>query len=180
MNILEILNDAVKPFLDKEKPPLNVGEVMNLWFYLTATEQSMAGEQVSFNTVQDPELKAKLKDVLENVHKPIHEELTAFLKAEGVPMPDPTSDKPLGDFSGVPEGAKLTDGEVANLVSFNIVLGINYATRGLTESVRPDVAAMFARFQLRKIAYMIPFRDMLTRKGWLQVPPLYRSGALVR
>ncbi len=180
MNILEILNDAVKPYLNKEKPPLNVGEVMNLWFYLTATEQSMAGERVSFNTVQDAELKEKLKDALENVHKPIREELTSFLKAEGVPLPAPSADKPLGDFRSVPEGSKLTDSEVANLVSFNIVLGINYATRGLTESVRPDVATMFARFQLRKIAFSIPFRDLLARKGWLQEPPPYRTGALVQ
>lgn len=51
MNILEVLIDAIKPYADGEKPPLNVGEVMNLWFYLTATVQTLRGEQVSFNIV---------------------------------------------------------------------------------------------------------------------------------
>jgi len=180
MNILEIFNDAVKPFLDKEKPPLNVGEVMNLWFYLTATEQTMRGEEVSYNTVQDLELKEKLKDVLDNVHRPIHKELTEFIKAEGVPMPDPTPEKPVGDFRSIPEGAKLNDEEVANLLSFNIVLGITYACRGMTESVRPDVAAMFAKFQMRKAAFSITLRELLMRKGWLQAPPYYRTEASVQ
>jgi hypothetical protein len=34
MNLLEIAIDAFGPFLDNEKKPLNVGEVMNLWVLL--------------------------------------------------------------------------------------------------------------------------------------------------
>ncbi|MFC0215383.1 hypothetical protein ACFFK0_23590 [Paenibacillus chartarius] len=59
MNITELFTDAIKPFLDGEKPPLNVGEVMNLWFYLTATEQTLRGEQVSYNIAQDMRLSQK-------------------------------------------------------------------------------------------------------------------------
>ncbi len=33
MNPFEVFKDAIKPFLDGKKPPLHVGEVMNLWFY---------------------------------------------------------------------------------------------------------------------------------------------------
>jgi hypothetical protein len=180
MNILELLNDAIKPFLDGEKPPLHVGEVMNLWFYLTATEQTMRGEQVSYNIVQDLELKEKLKDVINNVHGPIQKELTEFLKAEGIPLPNASPDKPIGDFRNIPEGSKLSDEEVASLISFNIVLGITYACRGMTEAVRPDVAAMFAKFQMKKLAYSITLKDVLMRKGWLKVPPYYKSEAIVR
>lgn len=175
MNIMEVLNDAVKPFLDGEKPPLNVGEVMNLWFYLTATEQTMRGEQVSFNIVEDEELRDKLEDVINNVHRPIFTELTAFLQAEGVPLVEMTPDKPIGDFRHIPDGSKLSDAEVASLLSFNIVLGINYACRGMTESVRPDVAAMFARFQIKKLTFSIVLKDLLVKKGWLKVPPTYKS-----
>lgn len=174
MNIMEVLNDAVKPFMDGEKPPLNVGEVMNLWFYLTATEQTMRGEQVSFNIVEDEELRDKLEDVINNVHRPIFEELTAFLQAEGVPLGEMTPDKPIGDFRHIPEGSKLSDAEIASLLSFNIVLGINYACRGMTESVRPDVAAMFARFQIKKLTFSIVLKDLLVKKGWLKVPPTYK------
>ncbi|MFC5449800.1 DUF3231 family protein [Paenibacillus aestuarii] len=174
MNIMEVLNDAIKPFLDGEKPPLNVGEVMNLWFYLTATEQTMRGEQVSFNIVQDEELRDKLQVVINDVHRPIFLELTEFLKAEGVPLPEASPDKPIGDFRSGPEGSKLSDEEVANLLSFNIVLGINYACRGMTESVRPDVAAMFARFQMKKLTFSLLLKDMMMKKGWLKAPPYYR------
>lgn len=180
MNILEILNDAIKPFLDREKPPLHVGEVMNLWFYLTATEQTMVGEQISFNTVLDEELREKLQVVLNDVHRPIHKELSEFLIAEGVRLPGPGAEKAVGDFRTVPEDAKLNDKEVANLLSFNIVLGINYACRGYTESVRPDVAAMFARYQMKKMAFGVTLRDMMMRKGWLQIPPYHPPAALIR
>lgn len=178
MNIMEVLTDAIKPFLDGEKPPLNVGEVMNLWFYLTATEQTMRGEQVSYNIVEDLELKEKLKEVINDVHGPIFAELIEFLKAEGVPLPKTSPDKPIGDFRNIPEGSKLSDEEIASLLSFNIVLGINYACRGMTEAVRPDVAAMFAKFQMKKFTYAITLKDVLMRKGWLKAPPYFKSEVL--
>lgn len=174
MNLLEILNDAMKPFTDGEKPPLNVGEVMNLWFYLTATEQTMRGEQVSFNIVQDPELKQKLKDVINTIHGPILKDLTEFLKKEGVPLPETTPEKSIGDFRNIPEGAKLSDEEVANLLQFNILLGIDYACRGLTEAVRPDVAAMFAKFQMMKITFSVTLKELVAKKGWLKQPPYFQ------
>ncbi|GFZ81523.1 hypothetical protein GCM10008018_29110 [Paenibacillus marchantiophytorum] len=180
MNILEVLNDAIKPFLDGEKPPLNVGEVMNLWFYLTATEQTMRGEQTSFNIALDPELKEKLQQVINDVHRPIFEELIAFLNAEGVPFTEPSRDKPVGDFRSIPEGSRLSDEEIASLLSFNLVLGMNYACRGLTEAVRPDVAAMFAKFQMKKLTFAITFKDLLIRRGWLKTPPYFKSEAPVR
>ncbi|MGF7036495.1 hypothetical protein J2T17_007558 [Paenibacillus mucilaginosus] len=174
MNLFEVFKDAIKPFLDGEKPPLNVGEVMNLWFYTTATEQTMRGEQVSYNIVREPELKEMLRVVIHDVHGPIMEEVTEFMRAEGVPLPSMTPDKTIGDFRELPEGAHLSDEEVANLLSFNIVLGINYACRGMTEAVRPDVAAMFVKFQMRKMTYAVSLREFLMRKGWLKVPPVYK------
>lgn len=174
MNVVELFTDAIKPYLDGEKPPLNAGEVMNLWFYMAATQQTMRGEQVSVNTVEDPELREKLVDVIENVHGPILRDLTEFMRKENIPMPETTPEKPVADYRSIPEGGKLTDAEVASLLSFNIVLGINYACRGLTESVRPDVAALFAKLQMKKMMFSITLKDMLKRKGWLQTPPPFR------
>ncbi|MCR2805661.1 DUF3231 family protein [Paenibacillus soyae] len=179
MNLLEILKDAILPFSDGKKPPLHVGEVMNLWFYLTATEQTLRGEEISLNTAQDPELKEKIKDVIHNVHHPIRTELQEFLRDEGVPLPKTTPDKAVGDFRTLPDNAKLSDEEIANLLSFNIVLGITYACRGMTESVRPDVAAMFAKYQMKKAAFSITFRELMIKKGWLLVPPAYHPASSV-
>ncbi|MBB3114474.1 hypothetical protein FHS18_006595 [Paenibacillus phyllosphaerae] len=175
MNLLEMLKDAISPLTDGEKPPLHVGEVMNLWFYLTATEQTMRGEQVALNTVSDPELREKVMDIIHNVHTPIREEVKDFLRQEGVPLPQSTPDKSLGDFRQISDNAKLSDEEVANLLSFNLVLGINYACRGLTEAVRPDVASMFAKFQMKKAGFAVTFRHLMIQKGWLLVPPYYNQ-----
>ncbi|WP_426450708.1 DUF3231 family protein [Paenibacillus sp. S-38] len=174
MNLFDVFKDAIKPFLDGEKPPLNVGEVMNLWFYSTATEQTMRGEQVSYNIVQNEELKELLRVVIDDVHGPILEEVNGFLRAEGIPLPSTTPDKPIGDFRSIPEGSYLSDEEVGNLLSFNIVLGMNYACRGMTEAVRPDVAAMFVKFQMKKMTYAVSLREFLMRQGWLKVPPYYK------
>lgn len=180
MNLLEILKDAMKPYLDGEKPPLNAGEVMNLWMYLTASEQTMRGEQISFNIVQDPELKDNIKNIINNVHGPIIKELTEFLRAEGIPLPETTPEKPIGDFRDIPDGAKLNDEEVTNLVQFNLVLGINYACRGLTEAVRPDVAAMFAKFQIMKVTASVPLKDLAMKRGWLKQPPYFQTEQFIQ
>lgn len=173
MNLFEILKDAISPYLDDEKPPVHIGEAMNLWFYMSATEQTMRGEQVAYNTVQDQDLRDKLEEVIDQVHKPIREELLEFMKKEGVPLPNATPEKTIGDFRDIPVGAKLSDEETASLLSFNIVLGITYACRGLTESVRPDVGALFAKFLVRKVAFSISLKQMMMKKGWLLVPPAY-------
>lgn len=178
--MLEIIKDILKPYTDGEKPPLHVGEVMNLWFYLAATEQTMRGEQVSFNIAQDPDLKEKLSDVIETVHSPIRKELVEFLRTEGVTLPQVTPEKPVGDYRNIPEGSRLSDEEIANLLQFNIVSGITYACRGMTEAVRADVGAMFAKYQMMKITYSLGLKDLTAKKGWLKVPPYYHMEQLIQ
>lgn len=175
MNLLEILKDTVKPFINNEKPPLHVGEVMNLWFYLTGTEQTLRVDQLAYNTVEDHELRDKLRDIIENVHTPMIKDLTEFLREEGVPLPQSSPQKPIGDYKDLPEGAKMTDDEVANLLAYNLVVGITAATRGLTESVRPDVALMFAKYQVMKISFSVTLKDLMQRRGWVKVPPYYNG-----
>jgi hypothetical protein len=173
MNIFEVVIDAIKPFTDGDKPPLHVGEVMNLWFFLTGVEQTLRADQVSYNIVRDPELKEKLEDIINNVHKPMIQQLTDFLRNEEVPLPETTPQKPIGDYRDIPDGAKLTDKEIADLLSYNLVVGIMSACRGITEAVRPDVAMMFAKFQATKITFGLTLKDLMVKRGWLLVPPYY-------
>jgi len=140
----------------------------------------MRGEQVSYNIVEHPKLKEKLKEVIEEVHGPILRELNDFLHKEGIPIPEIPPDKPVGDYRHIPEGAKLSDEEVASLLSFNLVLGINYACRGMVEAVRPDVATMFAQFQMKKLTFSIALKELLMKEGWLKIPPPYMSTASVK
>jgi hypothetical protein len=175
MNPFEVLVDTIKPFLDGKKPPLHVGEVMNLWFYLTGTQQTLRFDQMAYNIVQDPDFKEKLQDVINNVHRPMIQELEDFLKKEGVPLPSTTPEKTLVEYMNIPEGARLTDEELANFLAYDLVIGIMGAARGITEAIRPDVSMMFLKYQIKKITFSITFKDLLQKRGWLKVPPYYPS-----
>lgn len=175
LNIFEVIHDAFQPFLDGEKKPLNVMEVGNLWFYLAATINSMRNEEIAYNICTDDELKDKLEYAKVKVHLPIKEELEDFLRKEGIPLPDVTPTKPIGNYQNIPEGAKLTDQEIANMLSFNLLLGINYASRGLTESIRADVGMLFSKNMIRKTTFSLSLKDLMEKRGWLQVPPYYKQ-----
>ncbi len=110
---------------------------MNLWFYLTGTEQTLRADQISYNIVQDEDLRDKLEDIINNVHKPMVLELTDFLRMEGVPLPDSTPQKTGRRLPQHPDGARLTDKEVANLISYNLVVGMMSAARG-DDRIRPS------------------------------------------
>jgi hypothetical protein len=174
LNYFEIFKDAFVPFIDGKKRPFNVGEVMNLWFYLIGTQQTLRIDQIAFNTTQDTELKAKLKEVINDVHNPMIKELTDFFKQEGLPLPNTTPEKSLvHDLKEIPKEIQLSDEEIANLLVYNLYIGINAAVRGLTESVRADVGMMFAKYQIMKVTYSITFKDLMKKRGWLHIPPYY-------
>lgn len=175
MNPFEVLYDSFKPFLDGEKRPLNVLEVGNLWMYLAGVENTMRNEEIAYNTAQDKELKQKLKDARENVHQPIVQDIKKLFQNEGVPLPNSTPEKPVGEYKNIPEGVKLTDSEIANLVSFNLLLGLTYGMRGLSESVRADVGLLYAKIIARKMPFAITFKDLMVKRGWIQVPPDFKQ-----
>lgn len=135
MDLLEIAYDTFKQLIDGEKKPLNVLEVSNLWMFLAISNNTLRNEELAINITQDNELKKILQDARE-IHKSVAEEINTLLKEEGVPLPHDTPEKPLvTDIKNIPEGAKFNDEEIANLISFNLLLGVNYSARGLTESI---------------------------------------------
>jgi hypothetical protein len=175
MKVLELIQDIFQPFMDGKKRPLNVMEVSNLWFFLLGTETTMRNEEIGINLAQDPELKQILKDIKETVHIPIRDELKEFLMKEGVPFPQSTPEKPTGDFKEIPEGAKLNDEEMANLMSYNLAMGVNYASKGLTESIRADVGLIFSKIIARKTTAGLIMKQYLDRHEWLRIPPYYKA-----
>jgi hypothetical protein len=175
MKLLEVIHDAFEPFLDGEKRPLNVMEVSNLWFFLLGTETTMRNEELGYNLVQDSELKQIIWDIRETVHMPMRDELKGFLMKEGIPLPQTTPEKPLGDFRNIPEGAKLNDEEMANLMSYNLAMGVNYAARGLSESIRADVGLIFSKIILKKTLAGLTVKQYLGQHEWLRIPPYYKA-----
>lgn len=175
MKLFDLIHDVFEPFMDGKKRPLNVMEVSNLWFFLLGTVTTMRNEEIGYNIAQDPELKQILKDVRDTVHIPIREELREFLMKEGIPLPPSTPEKPVGDYRDIPEGAKLNDEELANLMSYNLAMGVNYASKGLTESIRADVGLLFSKIILRKTKASLTVKQYLERHEWLRIPPYYKS-----
>lgn len=176
MNFFEVMKDTFLPFMDGDKKPLHVGEIMNLWFYLHGTEQTLRYDQHALNLAQDPELREKIVDIIENVHRPMINELTQFFQDEGIPLPNVGAEKNIGDFKALPEGARMNDEEIANLIAYNLVVGITAATRGITESVRADVGYLFSKYHMMKITFSLTFKALMQEKGWLRVPPYYMNG----
>ncbi len=174
MKLFEILKDTVGPLMDGEKAPPHVGEVMNLWSYLHDTELINRLNQICYNTTEDPELKAKLKDLIVQVHNPIILELKEFMSKEGIPLPDATPEKPI---AGLPEhvhpGIKLIDEEIANLIAYGIVERMKAATMASTNAVRVDIALLFAKFQMMHIQFSITFKPLMEKRGWINVPIYY-------
>jgi hypothetical protein len=173
---MDVIKSAFEPFLDGEKKPLNVSEAYHLWYYLVGVEQSKRSAEVGINQTTDDELRNVLKDLINNVHNPIIEELTELLKKEGVPLPDSTPEKlTSGDFKEIPFGARLTDQEIANSVNWNELVGIQIAVRGMTESVRADIGATFAKYQIMKLTWSLTMKQLISKRGWLIAPPPFKS-----
>ncbi|RXT07792.1 DUF3231 family protein [Ammoniphilus sp. CFH 90114] len=174
MRIFDTLRDTVAPLLDGEKEPLHVGEVMHLWSYLHNTEVLIRLDQTTYNMTEDPGLKKKLDEHINQVNKPIVHDLREFLMKEGIPLPDTTPEKTLiGMNVPIPAGVKLTDEEIANLIAYNLVESIRYAVLSLTQAVRVDVTLLFAKFQMMKMNYSITLKPFMEERGWLNEPPYY-------
>ncbi|RBP94744.1 uncharacterized protein DUF3231 [Cytobacillus firmus] len=175
MKLFELIHDTFEPFLDGEKKPLNVMEVTNLWFFLLGTETTLRNEELGYNLSEDEELKRIILDMKNNLHIPIRNEIRDFLTKEGVPLPQSTPEKPVGDFQNLPEGAKLNDEELANLMSYNLASGVTYAARGLTESIRADVGLLFSKIIMKKTLAGLQVKQYLEQNKWLRIPPSYKS-----
>lgn len=176
MDWIAILKSAFAPYIDDKKPPLHIGEAFNLWYYLIGVEQSKRSTEVGFNSAQDAALRDRLQDLMQGVHNPIIQELQEFLKSENVPLPDVTPEKPInGSYKDIPPGAKLTDEEIANLVIFNELVGIQIAGKALTESVRADVGGMFTKYFMMKVAWSLTLKQLMQERGWLRIPPPFKA-----
>jgi len=170
--VIEVVTDIFKSY-KTNNGPLHVGEVMNLWTFLTATENFTNSELVALNKVEDKDLRDSMMELIENYHKPIIKEVKDLLLKEGVELPQAPSDKPQLKLDAS-AGEKMTDEEVANLVVFNLVWAIQFCSRGITEAVRQDVGTLFTKAVVQKAAFSISIKQLLMDKGWLKYPPPYK------
>jgi len=172
MNYFKVLLDTFKPFLDGEKKPLNTLEVGNIWMYTGMGQSTLRLEEIWLNTIEDQELRKIIHEIF-LTHREIVNDLQEFLVKEGVPLPKASAVKPIGDFRYIPEGAKYTDQEIANLMSFNLLIAMTHGVRTFTESVRADVGFMFLKFLIKHMSVAVPLKQFIIERGWIQEAPPY-------
>ncbi len=173
INTFEAISSIIKNFVDEApKPPLHVGEVMDLWTAFTAFHEAHALYQVGLNTTTDQDmlhvLQSALKGSMADTKK-----IEEFLLKEGVPLPLVNPRKPVSEQSAVPEGVKLKDDEIANLISAKVAASITFCAQAMSKTVRTDVGLMFFSIQINLMKFAAPLKNVMISRGWLRIPPKY-------
>ncbi|CAG9620920.1 DUF3231 family protein [Sutcliffiella rhizosphaerae] len=172
-NAFESVSAIIKNFVDDTpKTPLHVGEVMDLWTAFTAFHESHSLYQVGLNSTTDTDLQHVLKEALIGSHKDT-KKIEEFLLAEGVPLPLVNPDKPTSNPGDVPSGVKLTDDEIANLISVKIASSVSFCALAMSKTVRTDVGLMFFSIQVNLMKFAAPLKNLMLSRGWLRIPPYY-------
>lgn len=174
MNLFELIESIYKAEFKVDDTPLHVGEIMNLWTMLTATQNFNNMEEIFLHIVEDTQLREKMQDLIENFHKPLINEIEHILIKGGISTSQPPNKKPPLQKM-IPNEGRMTDEEVANLVVFNLVWAIKHCARSLTESLRADVGQLFTKAIMQKTAFSATMRLLMADKGWLHTPPMLKS-----
>ncbi|UII54427.1 DUF3231 family protein [Cytobacillus spongiae] len=172
-NTFEAIASILKNFVDEEpKTPLHVGEVMDLWTAYTAFHEAHSLYHVALNTTTDPQLKHVIQQAIKE-SKEDTKKIEEFLLKEGVPLPLVHSNKPSSNPEAVPEGVKLTDDEIANLISVKIAASITFCAQAMSKTIRSDVGMLFISIQVELVKFAAPLKNLMKDRGWLRIPPYY-------
>ncbi|PFA62858.1 hypothetical protein CN378_17610 [Bacillus sp. AFS015802] len=172
-NAFEAISAMMKTFVDEApKPPLHVGEVMDLWTAFTAFHEAHALYQIGLNTTTDKDMQHVLQNALDGSISDT-KKIEKLLLKEGVPLPLVNPKKPLSEPDAVPEGVKLKDDEIANLISAKVAASITFCAQAMSKTVRTDVGLMFFSIQINLMKFAAPLKNLMISRGWLRIPPKY-------
>ncbi|RIW37323.1 DUF3231 family protein [Bacillus salacetis] len=174
-NTLESVWNTFKTAIDntnEPKAPLHIVEAGDCWTYITLMEEFIRYEEVGLNTTTDDEVKEMLTDVVRLCESQV-DQLTKFMKKEGIPLPDVSSAKPESDPNSIPLGVKLTDDEITNGIAFKLVTCMTSCAKGQADSVRNDIGLMWFGFYTEWTNFGTTLKTLMRKRGWLKVPPYY-------
>jgi hypothetical protein len=145
---------------------------MDLWTLFTAFKEAHTLYQVALNTTIDSDLKSILEEALEGSFADT-KRLEDFLVKEGVPLMLVNPNKPTSDPNAVPEGVKLTEDEIANLISVKVAASITFCAQAMSKTIRTDAGLLFFSIQVQLMKFAAPLKNLMKSRGWLRVPPKY-------
>ncbi|MDQ0252720.1 hypothetical protein J2S74_000092 [Evansella vedderi] len=170
---IEAITNVLKTFVDEEpKPALHVGEVMDLWATMTAFHEAQALYQIGLNMTVDTDLKHALEKALQGSTADTQRILT-FMKDEGIPIPTSQGEKTKSNPNEVPEGVRLTDEEIANLISVKVASSITFCAQAMSQTIRSDVGILFIQMMVNLMNYAASLKSLMKSRGWLKEPPRY-------
>ncbi|MFD0697595.1 DUF3231 family protein [Paenibacillus sp. GCM10027628] len=173
VNVLETAMDIIKSMTDQdENQPLHVGEVMGCWLYMAGLELAKVTVQAGISTTSDHELKFILEED-SKLGASQRERLQQFMLEQGLTLPNAPEDMPTSDPNSIPLGVKLTDNVLANELSLKIASLILQAASVATQSIRTDVGLLFIQFQGEKLAFAARLKQLMRKRGWINMPPFY-------
>ncbi|MFS0620183.1 DUF3231 family protein [Priestia megaterium] len=154
--------------------PMHYGEVFGTWSYVSTSKGLVSGYQTFLNYVGDKDLHKLVQETIEQCQQEI-KSIETLLKENGVGLPPTPPERPEACLDDIPVGARVQDPEVAAAISMNIAAGLVTCSQLIGQSIREDIAAMFAQIHMQKVALGGKFLRLNKEKGWLIPPPLHKS-----
>lgn len=152
--------------------PMHYGEVFSTWNFLLTAKGMVAAHQTHLNHAGDEDLQKLLQDIIQNGQQEI-KQIEALLKENGVGLPPTPPERPNACLEDIPIGARFQDPEIAAALSMDIAAGLVTCSQIIGQSIREDIAMMFAQFHAQKVALGGKVLRLNKEKGWLIPPPLH-------
>ncbi|MET3690197.1 hypothetical protein ABIC37_005770 [Priestia megaterium] len=154
--------------------PMHYGEVFGTWSFVSTSKGLVAGYQTFLNHVGDKDLYKLVQETIEQCQQEM-KGVETLLKANGVALPPTPPERPEACLDDIPVGARVQDPEIAAAISMDIAAGLVACSQLIGQSIREDIAAMFAQIHMQKVALGGKFLRLNKEKGWLIPPPLHKS-----
>ncbi|MEF3310941.1 DUF3231 family protein [Paenibacillus sp. GYB004] len=152
--------------------PLHYGEVFDIWSFSMKAKGSISVYRAYQYHAGDKDLKKILGDLI-NQAELESEECDQILIHNGIASSPTLPARPEAKLEDIPVGARLTDPEIAALVSADTAASMVICSQIMGKSIREDIGALFGKYHMTKAAIGLKILEMNKEKGWLVPPPLH-------
>lgn len=151
--------------------PMHYGEIFSAWQASMVAKGINSCYQAFMNHAGDKDLKKILEALIDQAKLEI-KELDELLTNNGIAPSPINAERAPVKLEDIPVGARFTDPEISAAISADTATGIVACSQAMTQSIREDIAALYAKYHLTKTGLAVRILEMNKEKGWLIPPPL--------
>ncbi len=152
--------------------PIHYGETFDLWAFSTKAKGCISVYRAYNFHAGDKDLKEVLADLIDQAELEA-EECDSILISNGI-APSPTlPERPETKPADIPVGARISDPEIAALISADTAASLVACSQIMGKSIREDIGALFGKYHMTKAALGLRILKLNKEKGWLVPPPLH-------